>query len=287
MMFEKIAIIGAGVMGEAMIAGLLRTGLVHPEHIIAAEPRPERRDELRTRYGIRVTEHNHEALPEAQVVILAIKPQLVAQVLSPLHGCIPSDALVLSILAGVPMEAIANHLGHAAVVRAMPNTPAQIGAGMSVWTCPEDVSPLQREWARAILGALGEELFVATEHELDMATALNGSGPAYVFLILEAMVDAGVHLGFARAVAERLVLHTVAGSVRYALASGQHLAHLRNSVTSPAGTTAAALSVLERGRLRATISDAIWAAYRRSQELGLLAKQSAQPPNRQPEHPGP
>lgn len=268
MMFKNLAIIGAGAMGEAMITGLLKTGLARPEQIIAAEPRPARRSELQSRYGIGVTEHNREALANAQVLILAIKPQLVSQVLPPLHGHMQPDAICLSILAGTPIATIAEHLGHSAVVRAMPNTPAQIGAGMSVWTCTPAVSPPQQEWARAILSALGEEHFVATEHELDMATALNGSGPAYVFLILEAMVDAGVHLGFSRTVAERLVLQTMVGSARYALESEQHLAQLRNGVTSPAGTTAAALSVLERGGLRATISDAIWAAYHRSQELG-------------------
>jgi pyrroline-5-carboxylate reductase len=263
-----IAVIGAGAMGGAIIGGLLQKGLVDPGQITAADPREERCRELRAAYGIHVTTDNQEAAQRGQIIVFGIKPQMAAQVLPPLQGMLHENSLCISILAGTPISMFHETLHHMAVVRCMPNTPAQIGEGMLVWTAAPAVSDQQRDQARAILGALGRERYVENEGYLDMATAINGSGPAYVFLMLEAMIDAGVHMGFARPVAEELVLQTVLGSVRYAQHSGQHPAQLRNAVTSPAGTTAAGLSELERGSLRTTMSNAIWAAYRRSQELG-------------------
>lgn len=263
-----IALIGAGAMGSAIIGGLLRQGRVSPRQIIAAEPREERRQELREQYQIDVCADNLEAARRGQVVIIAVKPQAIPAVLPPLQGALRADALCLSIAAGIPMRTFVEALRHAAVVRCMPNTPAQIGEGMTVWTATPDVNEQQRDWARLVLGALGRERFVEGENFLDMATAISGSGPGYIFLILESMIDAGVHLGFPRPVAEELVLQTMLGAVRYAQESGLHPAQLRNAVTSPAGTTAAGLHALEEGRLRAVLSDAIWAAYRRSRELG-------------------
>jgi pyrroline-5-carboxylate reductase len=263
-----IAVIGAGAMGGAIIGGLLQKGLVEPGQVTAADPREERCRELHAAYGIHATTDNHEAARRGQLVVFGIKPQMTAQVLPPLQGMLNKDALCLSILAGTPISTFHETLHHPAVVRCMPNTPAQIGEGMLVWTASPAVSDQQRDQARMVLGALGRECYVENEGYLDMATAINGSGPAYVFLLLEAMIDAGVHMGFARPVAEELVLQTVLGSVRYAQHSSQHPAQLRNAVTSPAGTTAAGLSELERGGLRTTMSNAIWAAYRRSQELG-------------------
>ncbi|NJN68177.1 MAG: pyrroline-5-carboxylate reductase [Chloroflexaceae bacterium] len=264
----SVALIGAGAMGEAIISGLLRQGVVRAERILAAEPRAERRDELSRRYGILMSNDNLDVARQGEVVIFAVKPQVLQTVLLSLHGMLRGDALCLSIMAGTAIRTFTTGLDRAAVVRAMPNTPAQIGEGMTVWTASPGVSEPQREWVRSILGALGQTLFVEDERYLDMATAINGSGPAYVFLILEAMIDAGVHLGFSRSDAETLVLQTVYGSVSYARQSGHHPAQLRNAVTSPGGTTAAGLSMLERGGLRTTLSDAIWAAYHRSSELG-------------------
>jgi pyrroline-5-carboxylate reductase len=264
----RIAVIGAGIMGEAMISGLLRQELVTPDQIIATGPRDERRDELAQRYGIRAISDNAEAARWAQVAVFALKPQTLPKVLPSLRGALVPGELVISIIAGAPIRHFVDLLGHRAVVRSMPNTPAQIGEGMTVWTAAEAVSEQQRGWARTILGSLGRELYVADENYLDMATALSGTGPAYFFLLMEAMVDAGVHLGFPRYMAEELVLQTMLGSVRYAMGSDRHMAELRNRVTSPGGTTAAALYELERGGLRTVLSDAIWAAYRRSAELG-------------------
>jgi pyrroline-5-carboxylate reductase len=264
----RISVIGSGVMGEAIIAGLLRQNLVAPEQLLASDLSAERRHELQDRYGVGVSADNVEAARWGQLVIVAVKPQMLKQVLPPLRGTLAHGDLLLSVVAGATVRSFAEALGHAAVVRCMPNTPAQIGEGMIVWTAAAEVDEQQRGWARTVLGALGRELFVDSEHYLDMSTALNGSGPAYVFLILEAMIDAGVHMGLARPIAEQLVLQTMLGSLRYAQQSGLHPAQLRNAVTSPGGTTAAALSELERGGLRTVLSDAIWAAYKRSVELG-------------------
>ncbi|HEX5691948.1 MAG TPA: pyrroline-5-carboxylate reductase [Roseiflexaceae bacterium] len=264
----RIAVIGAGIMGEAIVGGLLKQQLVAPEQVVATEPRAERRMEIEQRYGVRVTDDNVEAAHWAQVAIFAVKPQSLPKVLPELQGALAEGELVISIVAGAPLRHFVDMLGHRAVVRSRPNTPAQIGEGMTVWTAADAVTDEQRGWARTILGSLGRELFVDDENYLDMATALNGTGPAYFFLLLEAMIDAGVHLGLPRYMSEELVQQTALGSVRYAMASGKHMAELKNGVTSPGGTTAAALSELERGGLRTVLSDAIWAAYRRSAELG-------------------
>jgi pyrroline-5-carboxylate reductase len=271
----RIAVIGAGAMGGAIIAGLLRKSIVPPDQIMASDPREERRHDLLERYYIGVTADNAEAASWGQVVIFAVKPQNVPAVLPPLRGALNGETLCLSVIAGMPIATFEETLDHAAIVRSIPNTPAQIGEGMTVWTTSPAVTEQQRDWAATVLGALGRERFVESEAYLDMATALNGSGPAYIFLMLEAMIDAGVRLGLARPLAEELAHQTMLGAVRYSQQSEQHLAHLRNAVTSPGGTTAAGLSELERGGLRATIDAAIGAAYRRSQELGSAKQRSA------------
>jgi pyrroline-5-carboxylate reductase len=265
---KRIAFIGSGVMAEAMIKGLLRQGMVAPGDVIASGPRPQRGQELFDRYGIETTTSNAEAVDDAEIVVLSVKPQVLGLVLEELGGRVAADALVLSIVAGAPTDMIQRVLDVPAVVRVMPNTPAQIGLGISVWTATEATSETQRGQALAILQALGEEVNVDDERYLDMATALSGTGPAYVFLLMEAMVDAGVHLGFSRHVSERLVIETLRGSVEYARQSPRHLAALRNQVTSPGGTSAEALYHLEKGGLRTVLSRAIWAAYQRSRALG-------------------
>ncbi|MEI8306260.1 MAG: pyrroline-5-carboxylate reductase [Chloroflexales bacterium] len=264
----RISVIGPGAMGESIIGGLLRQELVAPEQILGSDPHEGRLREVQARYGVQTSHDNVAAAQWGQIVIFAVKPQQLKHVLLPLRGALRKDALVISIVAGATISTFATALDHPAVVRSMPNTPAMIGEGMTVWTATEEVDAQQRGWARTVLSALGHELFVDNEHYLDMSTALNGSGPAYFFLMMEAMIDAGVHMGLSRRIAEDLVLQTMLGSVRYALQSGMHPAQLRNAVTSPGGTTSAALSELERGGLRTVISDAIWAAYRRSVELG-------------------
>jgi pyrroline-5-carboxylate reductase len=273
---ERIAFIGPGAMAEAMIRGLVVGQLVSPAQVLAAGPRSARLEELQAKYGIHITTDNAMAAQGADVVVLGIKPQMLNPVMHGLKGHIRADALVLSIIAGARMQTIENGLQHHAIVRSMPNTPAQIGEGMTVWTASPSVTPVQRDQAQAILGALGQEIFVEEEDYLDMATALSGNGPAYVFLFMEAMVDAGVHLGFPRYIAEKLVLQTVKGAVEYAAHTPQHLARLRNQVTSPGGTSAEALYYLEKAGFRTALSRAIWAAYQRSSQLGRGKKRNVQ-----------
>lgn len=275
-MFEEktIAFVGSGTMAEAMIRGLLTKKIMAPEKIVAAGPRPERGQHLQERHGIRVTVDNTVAVEKGQIVVLSVKPQVLAEVLPEIRGHLRRQDLVLTILAGTPIEKVANGLAHAAVARAMPNTPAQIGQGITVWTSTPEVTATQRQQAQAILASLGQEVYVDDEEYLDMATALSGTGPAYVFLLMEAMIDAGVHMGFSRRVATQLVFQTMRGSVEYAERSGRHVAELRNQVTSPGGTTAEALYHMEKGGLRTVISRGIWAAYQRSIALGKGKRQS-------------
>ncbi|MBP9656215.1 MAG: pyrroline-5-carboxylate reductase [Candidatus Promineofilum sp.] len=265
---KNVAFIGGGIMGEAMIRGLITQKIVSPDCIYAADPLPSRLDDLRERYGIHVTGDNAEAAESGQIVVLSTKPQNLGEVMPNIRGHLRRQDLLLSILAGTPIRKLSDGVAHASVVRAMPNTPAQIGQGMSVWTATPEVTDEQRNQAQAILGAFGQELYVNDESYLDMATALSGTGPAYVFMFMESLIDAGVHLGFSRRVAEQLVFQTMRGSLEYAAQSGKHVAELRNQVTSPGGTTAAALYQMEKGGLRTVISRAIWAAYQRSVELG-------------------
>jgi pyrroline-5-carboxylate reductase len=255
-------------MGEAIIGGLLRKSVAEPDCIHASGPLRERGDQLDRQYGIRPFTDNVLAVQDADLVILAVKPQKLSKVVSVLRGKIPPNAVVLSIIAGATIQTISEGLQHQAIVRAMPNTPAQIGAGITVWTTSRQVTPEQTEFARQVLDALGQEIFVEEETYLDMATALSGTGPAYVFLFMEALIDAGVHMGFPRRIAEQLVNQTILGSVSYYQKMGGHPAHLRNQVTSPGGTSAEALYYLEKAGFRTAISRAIWAAYERSQELG-------------------
>ncbi len=274
---ETLAFVGCGMMGEAMVKGLLREGLVDPRQIIASHPRAERCLELENRYGVRVTDSNAEAAADATFAVVAVKPQFLGEVVNDLDGVLNMDATALSVVAGATMARLGSDFGVSRVVRVMPNIPAQIGRGMSVWTATDAVDESGRTKVRVILSALGAEEYVIHENELDMATALSGTGPAYVFMFMEALVDAGVHMGFSRRVAEKLVFETVLGAAEFAKREPDHLAKLRNQVTSPGGTSAAAQYQLERGRLRTVLSDAVWAAYRRCQQLGGTADSNGPP----------
>ncbi len=264
---KTIAFIGPGQMAQAMIAGLLRRRQV--PGIVASGPLEEQNAQLHRQWGIRAIWDNAAAAREAHVVVLSVKPQHAPAAMESIRGHVRSDALVLSIVAGLGIQRIREALDHPHVVRAMPNTPARIGQGITVAAASPGLDETHRAQALEILGALGEVITVEDEEMLDMATALSGTGPAYVFLFMEAMVDAGVHLGFPREIAERLVSQTVLGSAMFFQKShASHLAQLRNAVTSPAGTTAAALFELEKAGFRTAISNAVWAAYERSVELG-------------------
>lgn len=262
----RITFIGGGVMGEAMIKALLAKGVAMPDDITVSDIAPQRRKTLAERYNVQVTDDNRAAVKKSDFIVLAIKPQELSKVLEQLNGLLSSQ-IVLSIVAGASLDSLRQGLGYARLVRAMPNMPAQIGEGVTVWTATSEVTDEEREMARSVLVALGEDVYVANEKYIDMATALSGSGPAYVFLIIEALVDAGVHIGLPRQVSEKLVVKTVSGSARAVELLGKHPAELKNMVTSPGGTTAEGLLQLEKGGLRSLLLQAVIAAYEKAKLL--------------------
>lgn len=264
---SRLAFIGAGVMAESMIAGILKREQATPAQLVASHPRPERLAKLQERFGIATTPNNADAAAGADLVFLTIKPQVLQTVMPQLAGHLTPEQVVISVIAGAPVDVLTRGLQHQAVARVMPNTPAQVGEGMSVWCTTPGVSPEQQVRVQAALGALGKELWVEEEKYVDMATALSGTGPTYVFLMMEALIDAGVHMGFPRRIAEEIVLQTVSGSVAFARDSGKHMAELRNMVTSPGGTSAEAIYQMEKGGLRTVYSRAVYAAYQRTQTL--------------------
>ena len=263
-------------MAEAMIAGLLRGELVEPGQVVASHPtgRSARRARAGATGSGRCPATSRRS-DDADVVLLAIKPQMLARVGAELRPHLRDGQLVLSVIAGATTAALEGFLGHRQIVRSMPNTPARLGRGMTVWYATPETTDEQRAQASTLLRALGAELEVDDERFVAMATAVSGTGPTYVFLVMEALIDAAVHLGFPRHVAHDLVVETLEGSTYFAKQSGDHPAVLRNMVTSPGGTSAAALHELESGRLRTVLSEAVWAAYRRTVELGDQLEASA------------
>jgi pyrroline-5-carboxylate reductase len=268
----RLAFIGCGVMAESIVAGLLRKELVKDEQIVASHPRLSRREELTKKYKIEVFEHNADAvksLPDDDsMVVLCVKPQRLQGVLAELKNIVRPNQLVISIIAGATIETISEALENNLIVRTMPNTPSQIGAGMTAWTCAEDVTDEQKAQVKVLLTALGKEIYVETENQIDMATSLSATGPTYIFMLMEALTDAGVHLGFSREVSKELVQQTMLGSTLFAMESHKHPAELRNMVTSPGGTSAAAIYEMEKGTMRTVLSKAVYAAYQRAVELG-------------------
>lgn len=264
----RIAFIGAGNMAEAMISGLLKNSLIAPGRIIASGPRSERANELREKFHIETTKDNRVATENADIVCLCVKPSIMPGVFQELKGGIDPSTLIISIAAGITIKSIEEGLMHNNIVRAMPNTPARITEGITMWTHRQCISAEQKEQATVLLGSFGDEIAVENEGYIDMATALSGTGPAYVFLFVEALVEVGVHIGLPRYIAEKLVFKTVRGAVDYAAFSEKHIAALRNEVTSPAGTTAEAMYNLERDGFRTAISNAVRGAYEKSCQLG-------------------
>ena len=263
-------------MAESVIAGLLRKKLVSPEQIVGSHPRQTRREEMHVKYGVEMFENNRDAVTETKpvspddssIVVLAVKPQRLHGVLEQLRGSLVKEQLVVSIVAGAKMETISEELLHASVVRTMPNTPAQIGEGVTAWTASVEVNESQQAQVCAMLEAIGKTVRVENERQIDMATALSATGPTYIFLVMEALIDAGVHMGFSRHVAQELVHQTMLGSVLFARESHKHPAELRNMVTSPGGTSAEAIYQMEKGGLRTVLSKAVWSAYQRAESLG-------------------
>lgn len=269
----KLAFIGCGVMAESIIAGLLRKKLVGPGQIYASHPRENRRQDLSEKYGIWTFEENGETVEmleadENSIIVLCVKPQRAGEVLDDIAPHVGERQIVISIVAGITIDTISEVLGTSHVVRTMPNTPSQIGHGITAWTCTEGVSADDRAKVRILLTALGRDLFVETENMIDMATSLSATGPTYVFLVMEALTDAGVHMGFSRDMSKELVQEMMLGSVLFAMESDLHPAELRNMVTSPGGTSADAIYQMEKGTIRTVLSKAVFAAYQKAVKLG-------------------
>ena len=264
----KVAFIGGGKMAEAILHGVLFGKLAGPKDISVGEPVTERREYLNSQFGVNTDADNLKTAQQADLVVFAVKPQDLGLVMGQLKGKLGTDQAALSIVAGAKVETLTKGLGHTSVVRVMPNTPAQIGAGMTLWTCSDGVDESRREMTKSVLGSIGQEIYVDDEKYMDMATALSASGPAYVFLFIEALIDAGVYVGMPRDMARTLALQTVFGSTKLVMDTGMHPAELKDMVVSPGGTTAEALRVLEDQGVPAAIVSAVDAAYRKSIQLG-------------------
>ena len=262
----RIAFIGGGAMGEAIVKCLLTKKVAVPQDMVVSDISAVRRKLLRREYGVSTLADNKMAVENADLIILAVKPQNLPQVIEEIKG-LALNQLVLSIVAGATLSSLCQSLNHSSVIRAMPNMPAQIGEGMTIWTATTETGQGQKKLAQTVLDALGKEIYMADEKYLGMATALSGSGPAYVFLFIEALVDAGVHIGLPRDMTQELVIQTILGSTRTVEKTGKHPADLRNMVTSPGGTTTEALLQLEKGRFRSLILKAVTAAYKKAERL--------------------
>ena len=266
-----IGFIGAGVMADVLIAGLLEEGVLTHDRIQASDPSPTRAASVQQRLGVAVGTDNRAVATSVDLLVLAVKPQSLGAVLRQLSGVIPAATVVLSIVAGASLRVLRGGLRHRCVVRCMPNLPCRIRRGMTVWHAPADVSAADRERVRAVLGVMGEEIAVGDETQVDRATAVSGSGPAIVGEFVKAFLEAATYIGESRAVAQETVLATLLGTaemIRRAADEGVHVAQLIDEVTSPGGTTSRSLQVLKRGAFHATVTDAVQAAYLRTQELG-------------------
>jgi len=269
----QVAFIGGGNMTEALVRGLLRQRLFAPGQLAVSDPLPGRREWLATQYGVMTGADNRAAVQGAGTIVLSVEPQVLDSVLEELRLVIAANPLLLSVAAGYPLSRITQHAGTVSrVVRAMPNTPSMIGEGVTALTFAADLSPEDRARASRIFEAVGS-VVVVEERLMDAVTGLSGSGPAYVYAMIEALADGGVQVGLPRATAQTLAAHTLAGAARMVLDSGEHPAVLKDRVASPGGTTIAGLRSLEEGRLRATLMSAVEAAVRRSHELGQSASQ--------------
>ena len=269
---HTIGFVGAGNMAEALIRGLVRGGHIAADRIHASGPRRERLDELRTAYAIHVTTDNREVARTCSLVVLAVKPQILDKVLREIGDQLKPGTLVVSIAAGVDTEAIETAVAEGVrVVRAMPNTPALVGAGATAISPGRHAGEADLATAKALFDAVGITVTLDETH-LDAVTGLSGSGPAYIFLILEALSDAGVKVGLSRRNAQRLAAQTVMGSAKMLLETDEHVGRLKDMVTSPGGTAIAGLHTLEEGGLRTTLINAVETATKRARELGRGGK---------------
>jgi pyrroline-5-carboxylate reductase len=272
---KKIGFIGGGNMAEAIVRGLLSASFIKANNIFVSEPSKSKRDTLQADYKVKVTADNLELVKKCEIIILAVKPQILNEVLHDIRSLVDRDKLIISVAAGVPISIIDGILSGKenkkfSVVRTMPNTPALVQAGVTAIAAGKHVSKTAVKIAHRIFEAVGRTVDVEEAH-LDAVTGLSGSGPAYIFMIIEALSDAGVKMGLARDVSNTLTLQTILGSAKLAQETGKHPGELKDMVTSPAGTTMAGLHALEDGGLRTTLMNAVEEATLRSRELGLIA----------------
>jgi pyrroline-5-carboxylate reductase len=268
-MTVKFGMIGGGVMGEAILSRLIAQGIYSPSDILVSDPQEQRRAFLKDRYGVKVIADSKK-FRACEVLLLAIKPQVFDTLITQLE--ISGDAsarygIVLSILAGVPLNKLESGFPRCPVVRVMPNTPATVGAGMSAIASGKFILPSHLELAKRIFQAVGEVVEVP-EYQMDAVTGLSGSGPGYIAILIEALTDGGVYAGLPRAIASQLALQTVLGTATLLAETGLHPAQLKDQVTSPGGTTISGIAQLERSGFRSALIEAVKAASSRSQELG-------------------
>jgi pyrroline-5-carboxylate reductase len=268
---KKMAILGSGNMGEALVKGLLRAGKIPPESLVCTDERAERREEVQKRYGVMVSSDNRAAASHADIIVLAVKPQVMDLLLEQIASAVDARKLVISIAAGVPISAISHKLGAGVrIVRAMPNTPALVGAGAAALARGPHATDEDLEQALSLFEAVGAAV-VVEEHHLDAVTGLSGSGPAFVFMAIEALADGGVKVGLARPIAMALAAQAVMGAAKLVLETGEHPGRLKDQVTSPGGTSIAGVHALEQHGFRAALIAAVEVATKRSKELGELA----------------
>jgi pyrroline-5-carboxylate reductase len=265
---KKIAFLGGGNMAEALIKGLIASGTAKPDKILAADVLAERLEYLRKNYDIIIQKTNKDAVCEADIIILSVKPQVIENILADIAPVVDDKKLIISIAAGVPLAKVENALKKGSrVVRVMPNTPSLVLAGVAALAAGNNATSKDVSFAKGIFDSVGRSVIVEEKH-MDAVTGLSGSGPAYVFVIIDALSDAGVKVGLPRQLALELAAQTVYGSAKMVLETNEHPAKLRDMVTSPGGTTIEGLHALEKGKLRATLMNAVEAATARSKELG-------------------
>jgi pyrroline-5-carboxylate reductase len=267
----KLCFLGCGNMGEALVSGLVQSGSARPENIICTDIREERLQELSARYGVRTTPSNVEAVQQSQVVIYAVKPQLMAEVLKETAGELDMSKLVISIAAGVPLRAIESLLQkELRLIRVMPNIAASVKESATAISAGKHAEKEDIALAMAIFNSVGKAVFLRENYLMDAITGLSGSGPAYLFIIVDALADAGVKMGLSRKDAQFLAAQTVMGAAKMLMETGEHPGQLKDRVTSPGGTAIAGIHTLEKGGLRTTLINAVEAATQRSKELGEI-----------------
>ncbi len=265
---QRIGFVGAGRMATALAKGLTSSGFTSPEQVVASDPLPAAHEQFSQQTGGRIVETNSDVFHDANIVFLAVKPQQMEAVLADVQDAVTSEHLLVSIAAGVPISTLTAALGKASrVVRVMPNTPALVGVGAAAYAIGGAATEHDGRLVEAMLSTVGIAVSVP-EQLLDAVTGLSGSGPAYVFQVIEALSDGGVLVGLPREAATRLAAQTVLGAARMVLETGEHPGVLKDAVTSAGGTTIAGLHALERGGLRSTLMDAVQAATARSRQLG-------------------